>query len=122
MWEEKKEEYKQTYAKSVKGFLHAKPKRVKVVESKFDGFKKMKFSGTHDDLREFKNRNIHSVIQQCSRRGVDRLYDFLYSCYLNGTLSADEWNCVENLIWNRGEELITEKMIKHENKEKIVIA
>lgn len=101
---ERREKGREDFATSVTGLLHRR--RKKEVKSRFDKFKEVKFSGNHHALREFKDINIYSLIQECSRRGVNRVYDHLYSCYMDGSLPPDEWTAFENLIWNRGEDLI----------------
>lgn len=106
MWEEKKEEYKQNFVKSMKGLLHRKLKPKQ--KTAFDSFKKMTFSKNASPVHRFEGDCIWNTIQQCSRNGVDRLYDYLYNLYLDHSLPPNEWWCFENLIWNQGNELITE--------------
>lgn len=102
-----KEESQQMFAKSICGLLHKTKRKKKVIETRFEGFKKMKFSGDKNDYdaHGFEGDNVLDTIKKCSRRGVDRLYDCLYTRYLVGKLSPEEWNVVENLLWNQGNPL-----------------
>lgn len=103
MWEVDKEERKQAYAKSIKGLLHTK-KRVKEPETRMDRLKKMRFTIRNENgkpIRGCEDISILDIVNRCSRRGIDRLYDCVYACYISGTITPLQWSAFENLAERR---------------------
>lgn len=88
------------------------PKVEVVKQSRYDSFKEMKFTINDPPIHLFEGHGIWDTIEQCSERGIKRYYDYLYPLYMDGKVSPREWNAVENLLWNQGNELITRRMIE----------
>ena len=90
-------EIRNEYAKSLSGHLHKK--KIKKEKDPLEKFKKMKMMSKDIDGNKLTNHCIYSVISELDdRNAINDCYDYMYTRYINDSITPDEWNCCENLI------------------------
>lgn len=120
MWEEKKAAserknalFEEERAKNGRDYMkktwvghlrHHKMREKHNNETRMDRFRKMKFTIKDENgtpYPGFEDVSILDTINRCSRRGLYRLYDRVYPCFLDGTITPEQFSAFENLSERR---------------------